>query len=657
MDAISDNCFNKEKEMNAKPENISNNNPEKESKGLLMNIKSPNFTKIINHIFEYTDENNFKHKLFNYSKYFQKRLNIQSYEYKYKSNALIFLRLEKFYLCKENEKEIKAQNLEEYLNYFNITKEDIYNYIRNESYKSNYSFRDFIDIYSPLFEFLSKKDNFEFFLIKVEKEPKDNYNKAFNELKLINANYSIDIHIDNNDDINYFFKKTNINFNKLKGISITNKDGIDNNILFKSFFSFNDLKNSLTCLKIEFNVMNKIVDANIMDDLNNFKSLSVLHLFNIIFENQFILKINSLKQLKIFFCENIGIDSNCSSNITYFSLCNTQLLKSDSLLKFPNVEYYESPYSINNVDHTSIIDFSSLKKMNKFFGNINEFIKIDCQRLNELILWVKDSSNLESNKIAMEKLSSIKDLKHLNITYHDFNGEIKDLLNIKGKINALKSFIVFGIKVTNNQMFQLQDKFPNLIGLHITIYNNNLSQDLGEISNIEIKESPNSKLTGINIPIYGNYIDKINIQSYEKLSYLYFDIKNKIKNLENIIPIFSDKCNIIFKSLKALSITFNNNVEIDLNILNNVIKNIDKLPRLTSILLNGYSKEINENYYLELIKNILTRKIAHINISISNVKYAYTPEYSDNELKVIYPDFNPSHHCLVSIKKLNNNNN
>jgi hypothetical protein len=236
MDSISDNCFNKEKEMNANTENISNNNPVKEQKCLLMNIKSPNFTKIINHIFEYADENNLKHKLFNYSKYFQKRLNIQSYEYKYKSNALIFQRLEKFYLCKENEKEIKAQNLEEYLNYFHITKEDIYNYIRNVSYKSNYTFRDFIDIYSPLFEFLSKKDNFEFFLIKVEKEPKDNYNKAFNELKLINANYSIDLHIDNNDDINYFFKKTNIDLNKLKGISITNKDGIDNNILFKSFF-------------------------------------------------------------------------------------------------------------------------------------------------------------------------------------------------------------------------------------------------------------------------------------------------------------------------------------------------------------------------------------------------------------------------------------
>ena len=632
--------------MNKITKNISNDIPIKVQNCILMNIKS---LYIIDNIFEYTEDRNFKHKLFNYSKYFQKKLNIQLSEYKYKSNAYIFQSLDKFYICKETEKEIKAKKFEDYLNYFNLTKEDLYNYIKNITYKKIYSFRDFIDIYSPLFEFLSKKRNFEFFIIHLEKESKDNYINAFNELNKIKTNYSIILYIENNDYINYYFTKLNIKLNKLKSIYIINKYCNDNNLLFKSFFSFSDLKTTLICLKIELQWTNKI-DSNVINNLNNFKLLSILHLDNISCENVFILKINSLKQLKLFSCENIAIDNDTCLNVVYLSISNTQLLKLNSFLKFPNVEYYES-LSFDDIDNTSIIDFSSFKKINKFHGDINEFIYLDSKNLLDLLLQIKESFDFEIQKIAIGKISLINNLKHLCINYLNWNGQIDYLLNIKIKMHSLTIITLYGIECKNNLIFKLQEIFPNLTRVNITICNDDSRKYLDESSNLEIKESPSSKINSINIPILGNYSDKIYIQSYENLKDLSFDIKYKIKNLKNFFPIFNDECNINFKSLKSLSITFNSNIEMDLNIVNNIIHHLDKLPNLKDIYLKGDSQEINKDYYFELIKCILSRKIICIKVIIT-INYFSNNKYSERELKQIYTDFNPLNYYLVIINKL-----
>jgi hypothetical protein len=113
-----------------------------------------------------------------------------------------------------------------------------------------------------------------------------------------------------------YFKEFKIDCNKLKRIDLietisksnlkhihkanakTNNNNTNNDILLQNLFSFYNIENNLTHLNIAlFTKKTLKIQKNLIEQLNNFKSLSILYLSGIFFENDFMIKLTNLKKL------------------------------------------------------------------------------------------------------------------------------------------------------------------------------------------------------------------------------------------------------------------------------------------------------------------------------------------------------------------------
>ena len=148
-------------------------------KSILKKIKSKYIYKII---FDYINNENFKFKLFNYSKYFQNilglnlfdykvkfvdNLNINLNEYIYNASSPLFL---KETLKEKLEKELLKYKLDfhfiqkYYINSFNKKVKALIDQFNNKAF----IFSDlYIDIFSPCFDFISQSEIFEFFGMRI----------------------------------------------------------------------------------------------------------------------------------------------------------------------------------------------------------------------------------------------------------------------------------------------------------------------------------------------------------------------------------------------------------------------------------------------------------------------------------------------------------
>ena len=157
-------------------------------------INKINSNYIINDLFNYVKDINFKFRFFLYSKYHQKKLNINLSELQEK-----YLKKMKFYIDKyvyisfENFSDLLAKG---YLEFFERKKLDrtkvenmIYDIYQNKTIKDldddmGYDAENNntkINVYSPLFNLLSKKNFENIFTIYMNptKDSKDNYIKIF----------------------------------------------------------------------------------------------------------------------------------------------------------------------------------------------------------------------------------------------------------------------------------------------------------------------------------------------------------------------------------------------------------------------------------------------------------------------------------------------
>ena len=171
-----------------------------------------------------------------------------------------------------------------------------------------------IIIESPLFKILSKTKNFgKIFTIFISQEiidklqSNEEYKKTFDELNNMDINYaSIFFILKDTNKINYL-KEINIDFNKIKRLTIYNYDDniMQKNIqnYFEIIFSFNNIENNLIYLNINFKKC--IIDPILFENINNFKSLRYLFIRNINFDKDFIIKLKVLKILSIKSCKNI----------------------------------------------------------------------------------------------------------------------------------------------------------------------------------------------------------------------------------------------------------------------------------------------------------------------------------------------------------------
>ena len=165
---------------------------------------------IFQNIFKYIDSSIFKYRLFNYSKYFQKRLDIDIVDYEKQYISKFNMRLEDFifnqmsisdfdkdYLKNFFEEKMKENNLDP-----NKFKKIIYDYLvkfgkENENkdyYEPNY----LINLFSPLLDIISKTNIFErIFTIEIQWDIvekfklKNDYREIFEKLNKWNVNYSL----------------------------------------------------------------------------------------------------------------------------------------------------------------------------------------------------------------------------------------------------------------------------------------------------------------------------------------------------------------------------------------------------------------------------------------------------------------------------------
>ena len=235
-----------------------------EKKSILEKIKSK---YNLENIFDYVKDENFKFKLFVYSKKLQKKFDLKLLDYK---NIYLKNRINLFeFLSDYNKKEGYPKNFDkkELTNKFNSTlnklklkEENITDYIINffKNYEKKENDEIYIDIYSPFFDLLSKELYFwKKFIIPIISEfidknkLKNDYISFFNKINKLNINFSLLFLYINENNINYW-KELGINFNQIKKfiaspinssefILVENKK--DFNDFFKILFSFDNINN------------------------------------------------------------------------------------------------------------------------------------------------------------------------------------------------------------------------------------------------------------------------------------------------------------------------------------------------------------------------------------------------------------------------------
>jgi len=198
---------------------------------------------ILNQIFDFTKDDNFKLKFLKYSKYFQKIFNINIFNYQ---NA--YFKKTNFYLpdflsnksekIEAFDKDLLQKKLDNFLiKHPQLTISDINKYVKefiplyakkkvkeNNEKGVNYakSYNNIIDIYSPFFELISKNEFFgNIFTINiptnliVKKSLENIYITIFDDLEKNNINYySLKISLDDIKDLDVL-NKFKIKFNQL----------------------------------------------------------------------------------------------------------------------------------------------------------------------------------------------------------------------------------------------------------------------------------------------------------------------------------------------------------------------------------------------------------------------------------------------------------
>ena len=236
--------------------------------------------------------------------------------------------------------------------------------------------------------------------------------------------------------------------------------------------------------------------------------------------------------------------------------------------------------------------------------------------------YIMDTINIEKNMI--KKFIDIKTLKEIKLSLNEISNE--EIALIEGENTSVNKLIIDFQSYSHNKssLYNLLKKFPNLT--EIEIYDRHSCITKLNLESTKIERLKYSK------SIYGTYKRELSIISFENLKYL------ELRNItECNIPIFNEHNNNNFKCLIKFQLDNSNcyREQIDLKVINNIIKNVNEIPSLKCFTLKCYS-DINEKEYNELIKKVLKLKIKSIEFGINS--FSKYKEYTDEELKSIYKD-------------------
>ena len=389
-----------------------------------------NINNTFNSIFDYISDSDFKYKLFFNSKFFQKKLNISFENYKeiFAKNCQIQIKKD-LYACDYH---LFFEDFYQEKNKFKIDKEQI-------DYIVNYKIKELENEVNKLENILLIEDReyeisplgesskyFERIIgsvilqkictirIRELSDYASHYKLIFDKLNKNNVNYcSIKFYIDKDSDLDYY-NKLLIDFNKIKRLTLSKYQKVDNfSNIYSKLLQYQIFNLNLIFLKIKFTAN---VDSTFVENINNLQQLKYLYLFNIKSNNISTIKLQKLIKLSLRDCENITLSQETSANLKIYSnIMNSSKIKSDnSLLKFPNVEYFTL-----TGDFPKEIDFSSFKKLKKFYGTSDILLNLESPSL-EIIqtLIVEKRKDIDLSLIEkkiIEKYIVLKNLKEVDL--------------------------------------------------------------------------------------------------------------------------------------------------------------------------------------------------------------------------------------------------
>ena len=199
-----------------------------------------------------------------------------------------------------------------------------------------------IPLYSPLFR---QKINGNTIYIKLRNDNykilKEEYNNLLNKSDIKYS--SIYFYFDNNVT---FLKELNIDFNKIVKITLDkgNEFKTDNNYVFQTLFSLNNIENNLISLTILFrwneeeftNFLKRKPSEKVKSDsfekINNLKTLKYLCIKYVNFVENVKIKLSNLKELIVVSCENLDL-----SDIICPKLEKLYFFRKDE----PNLNYFK----------------------------------------------------------------------------------------------------------------------------------------------------------------------------------------------------------------------------------------------------------------------------------------------------------------------------
>ena len=344
-----------------------------------------------------------------------------------------------------------------------------------------------------------------------------------------------------------------------------------------------------------------------------------------------------MNSLSFYFVKNIQIEKSVYLTLKNLSFEYSQIIDNNKEGKNNLLPELEDLYfGFNYIDlEKNLLNFQSLKQLKRFKGRNRYFLLIQSQLLEEIVL-EDDIIKLEELKQTFNKIFPLKFIKKIDLKLRQKNNKV--ISEIFGKNESIKEIkIKFSNENEQRIFYHLQNSFLNLTNLNIEF--NPLSLEEGLLKKYEFIESPISKVKNIQLIIYKHSSFKIFCQSFEKIESINFETWGLNENLINLFPLLSDKCQVIFKSLKSFGLIIRA-VGLNSDVLQNIFNNIDNMPNLINFTFICKPKEMKRKFRQQFLNKILTMKyIKRIDIQISKNRNVYK-KFSKDELMKIFPDVN-----------------
>ena len=278
------------------------------------------------------------------------------------------------------------------------------------------------------------------------------------------------------------------------------------------------------------------------------------------------------------------------------------------------------------------------------------FLKIKGESLEKVKIYSNDNNTDKIEKKMIEKFLSSKALKDISFTITKIDPNI--FSQIKG-INKVvtKMEICWNNIRSDCILFDLQNKFPNLLEIDIKIDSSIKSNKLNHKRKLEIIENLNCKINKFSLFADGKKRIKFFCGAFKYLKDVEFNINNNTINVKDGFPIFNDKCKILFRSLINFSMSNCCGFGLTSKVLTNIYNNMDKMPNLKRFEINTGIDNINEEFYIKFIKKLLNLKLDFIYFS-PRVNYMdKTEKYKIYELKEICNNINEKKYNKMYISK------